>query len=508
MQSYQFASVSDLENNVPFVLQKNGYNGSLGLHNSEYDFYGQYNWHVTSRLVLNLGLRYSYNTAWNEAHNHAPNFNAATQTITPGTQSPYSAPRGDFAPRLGLAYDPFGQGKTVFHAYAGMFYLPMWLSFNLASNDPTYASYSVNLFQASFSFPSNNLPLPAGTQTVYQFPSHPKDPNAVNWLVGVEQQLPAHLVGVINYSANRVNHQQAGVNFAAVNYNPANPNPNIGTRPHSGFADENYLGDILGSNYQALQLQLRRNFRHLDTEFNYTWSHELDDMVNVFAGYQNPYNPRADRSNGDIDVRSNFTGSIVYDFGALKNRSRWERSLGGGWQLSSIFQARSGLPENITLVSGFFGNPVRPNFVPGQNPYTSNKSFTAPGRAYNSSAFVVPTGYDGTFGAHMGNVGRNSLRGPGFFQWDFSAMKNIALTEKLALQIRADLFNIINHPTFSNPDGGLCQSLTYGAAGQTATCVPNQYFGQTSSTVAGQTGNGQIGNGTARQAQFSAKLRF
>jgi hypothetical protein len=186
----------------------------------------------------------------------------------------------------------------------------------------------------------------------------------------------------------------------------------------------------------------------------------------------------------------------------------WERIAGGGWQLSSIFQARGGLPEDITLMSGIFGNPVRPNFVPGQNPYLSHITWLNPGGSYNSAAFSVPTGYDGTPGQNLGDVRRNWLRGPGFFQWDFSAMKSFNLTEKAKLQFRTDLFNILNHPNYSNPDGGLCSALNYGAAGQTATCTPNPYFGQTTSTVANQTGNGQIGNGTARQAQFSLKLLF
>ena len=508
LQSYQFASVSNLEDNVPFVLQKNGFAGSLGLHNSEYDFYVQDNWHVTRKLVLNLGLRYDYNTMWNEAHNHMPNFDIATQTILSGTLPPYSAPRADFAPRVGIAYDPFGTGKTVIHAYGGMFYLPMWLSFDLSSNDPTYATYSVNLFQVNITFPEPNPALPVGTQTVYSFPQHPKDPNALNWLVGVEQQLPGQFVTVINYSANRVNHQQAGVNFAAVNENPQNVNPNIGTRPYSGFADENYLGDVLGSNYQSLQVQLRRNYHHLNTELNYTWSHEIDDMVNVFQGFANPYDPLFDRSSGDIDVRNNFTASAVYDFSDLHDRPTWERIVGGGWQLSSIFQARGGLSEDITLISGIFGNPVRPNYVPGENPYRSHITWLNPGGSYNSAAFSVPTGYDGTPGQNLGDVGRNWLRGPGFFQWDFSAMKSFDVTHTVKLQLRTDLFNIINHPNYSNPDGGLCSALTYGAAGQTATCTPNSNFGMTSSTVANQTGNGQIGNGTARQAQFSLKLLF
>ena len=88
-------------------------------------------------------------------------------------------------------------------------------------------------------------------------------------------------------------------------------------------------------------------------------------------------------------------------------------------------------------------------------------------------------------------------------------MKNFELTEKLKLQFRTDLFNIFNHPNYSNPDGGICLAVTHGVAGTTpAGCSPNANFGVSSSTVANQTGNGQIGNGTARQAQFSAKLLF
>lgn len=523
-QAYDYADFSDLENNNPFVLQKIGYAGSLGMHNSEYDFYVQDNWHVTRKLVLNLGVRYDYNTVWEENHNRFQNFNIATQTILPATEATYTAPKGDIAPRIGLAYDPFGHGKTVFHAYGGMFYLPMWLSFDLSSNNPAYASYNVNVFDALFggysiAFPSPNPPVEAGTQNVYSFPTHPKDPNALNYLFGVEQQLPAQFVTVINYSANRVNHQQAGVNFAAINENPANPFSGV-PQVYSQFANEDYLGDDLGSDYQSLQVQLRRNYHHLNTEMNYTWSHEIDDMVNVFSGFSDPFNPKVDRSSGDIDVRSNFTASAVYDFSDLHDRSTWERLAGGGWQLSSIFQARSGLPENITLISGFFGDPVRPNYVPGQNVYVPHVTWVTQNGSYNSAAFQVPPAYDGTWGQNMGDVGRNALRGPGFFQWDFSVMKNFDLTEKTKLQFRTDLFNILNHPNYANPDGGICLSVVPATATTPAQCgvqnaytgaitpAPNVNFGVSSSTVANQTGNGQIGNGTARQAQFSVKLLF
>lgn len=510
--SYQYASMSDLETNNPFNLQKIGYDGSLAIHNAEYDFYVQDNWRITPRLVVNAGLRYDYNTAWRESRNHMQNFDIATQTFLPATQSPYTAPKGDFAPRVGISYDPFGTGKTVIHAYGGLFYLPMWLSFNLSSNNPAYASYSANVFDALFggysiAFPASNPPLTAGTQVLYSFPQHPKDPNALNWLFGVEQQMPGQIIATINYSANRVNHQQAGVNFASINMNPSNPftaTPQV----YPDYNSENYLGDSLGSNYQALQVQLRRDRAHLHTQVNYTWSHEFDDMVNVFSGFANPFDPRFDRSPGDIDVRNNFTANVLYDFADLHGRPLAERLVLGGWQASSIFQARSGLPVNVTLVSGFFGNPVRPNYVPGQNPYVSHITWVTQGGAYNAKAFAVQPGYDGTWGENLGDVGRNALRGPGFFQWDFSAMKNFALTESTKVQFRADLFNILNHPNYANPDGGICTAVTSATPTSAAGCTPNAYFGVTASTVANQTGSGAIGNGTARQAQFSLKLLF
>src|SRR5512146_3122520 len=153
-QTYSFASFSDLENNVPFVLQKIGFPGSVGIRNSNWDFYVQDDWRATRKLTLNIGLRYDYNTVWRERHNQIANFDPATQTILPNTQAPYSAPKADFAPRLGFSFDPFGTGKTVIHGYGGLFYMPMYLSFNLTSNIPDLASYNADLFHAIGFYPN------------------------------------------------------------------------------------------------------------------------------------------------------------------------------------------------------------------------------------------------------------------------------------------------------------------------------------------------------------------
>jgi hypothetical protein len=509
MQTYDYASFSNLEDNVTFVLAKNGFPGSVEIHNAEWDFYVQHNWRVSRRLVVNIGLRYEYNTVWRENHNLMQNFDIPTQTMLPATQAPYTAPLVDFEPRIGLAYDPFGTGKTVIHAYGGVYSLPMWLSFGLVSNIPAYASYNVNLFDALFggysiAYPSPNPPIEAGTQNVYAFPQHPHDTNAINWLFGIEQQLPMQFVLTANYSGNRVQHQQAGVNFAAINENPANTVTAI-NQNYTDYASENYEGDVLGSNYNSAQVQIRRNYRHLNTQANYTWSHEFDDMVNVFSGYSDPYDPNIDHSSGDIDVRHNFTASAVYDFPELAHASGLRRQTLGGWQASSILQTRSGLPENITLISGFFGNPMRPNYVPNQNPWLSNHSW--PTSSYNANAFVVPPGYDGTWGTNLGDVGRNALRGPAFAQWDFSLAKYFPFTERAKLLLKADLFNILNHPNFNNPDGGICQAVSPGTNGGPATCDPNPNFGVSSSTIQSVAG-GEVGNGTSRQIQFSARISF
>lgn len=508
-QTYSFGSISDLQNNNPFVLSKIGFPGFVGIRNSNWDFYAEDDWKVTRKLTLSLGLRYDYNTAWTEGHGRMQNFDVATQSFLPQGQT-YNAPKTDFAPRVGFAWDPFGKGKTVVHGYGGIFYMPMQFGFGLVTNIPDLSSYNVNVFQAIFAtppfsiaYPSPNPPLPAGTQNVNAFPLNPKDPYSTNWLFGIEQQIAPGTVLSVNYTGNKTQHMQAGVDFAAPNANPANIVTQA--RPYSGFANENLNSDSLSSNYNALQVQIRRNVGQLTLEANYTWSHEIDDLVNVFSGWSDPLDPSIDRGSGDWDVRHNLTASAVYNLPGLKNSNSLVRNVLGGWQTSTILQARSGLPVNVQLVSGFFGIPMRPDFVAGQKLYLPNIHW--PDSSFNINAFALQPDYNGQWGDVIGTVGRNALRGPAFVQWDWSAMKNFAITEKLKLQFRADLFNILNHPNFGNPDGGICTSVTAATATSPATCAVNANFGRVGQTIADLNGS-QVGTGTARQVQFALKLIF
>lgn len=512
-QTFEFGSFSDLENDRPFVLSKIGFPGFVGVNNSNWDFYAQDDWKVTRKLTLNLGLRYDYNTVWREGQNRMQNFDVATQSFDPTTQAPYSTPGKDFAPRIGLAYDPFGKGKTVIHAYGGTFYNPMHFGFGLVGNIPEYESYSVNVFQAPLVYPMANPPLPAGTQNVSAFPQHPKDPYSINWLFGIQQEVAPKTVLTVNYTGNEDHHMQAGVDFAALNANPANFLTQSG-RPYSGFANESLDSDVLNSNYNALQVQLRHNAGRLNYEVNYTWSHEIDDMVNVFGGFSNPYNPAADRGPGDWDIRHCLTGSLVYSLPSLKGSNSFVRGVLNGWQTSNILQARTGGTANPQLISGFFGLPVRPDLT-GQAIKLSGASW--PVSSYNVDAFAVDPNFTGDPGVGLGDAGRNSLRAPNFFQWDFSLAKDFYSTERIKVQFRADFFNLLNHPNFGNPDVGICTAVTVPVTTPGPGCAPsatdptgqsiNHNFGRVGQTIAGLNAS-LVGTGTARQEQFSLKLVF
>jgi hypothetical protein len=502
-QTYDFAAespqiISDLLNDNVFVLQKIGFPGFVGNRNSNWDFYVQDDWKVNNRLTLNLGLRYDYNTVWTTGANQGQNFDVATQALLPLNQKAYSAPKGDWAPRVGFAWDPNGKGKTVVHAYAGLFYNPMHFNFATTTNVPALASYSDNFFQASIDYPSPNPPLIAGTQNVNAFPTNPKDPVSTNWLFGIQQEVARNTILTINYVGNNAHHMQSGVDFASLNANPANVFTDA--RPYLGFANEDVLADALGSHYNALQVTLKRKVGRLDLEANYAWSHEIDDMLNVFSpGFEDPYTPAFDRGSGDWDVRHNLTGSALYSLPELKGSNAFVQKALGGWQTQGIIQTRSGLPTNITLVSGFFGNPVRPDYVSGQPLWVPNHSW--PGSSYNINAFAIEPTYDGTPGDTIGTVGRNALRGPAFFQLDMSEAKNFAITERVTMQFRAEIFNLFNHPNFSGPDGGICTAVGAG------TCTPNGNFGRVGQTIADADGT-QIGGGTARQVQFALRFTF
>jgi hypothetical protein len=512
-QEFEFGSFANLEQDQPFVLSKIGFPGFIGLRNSNWDVYAQHDWRVTTRFTLNLGLRLDVNTPWSSRNNLQQNFDFATQSFVSPTKPLYGT-TVDAAPRIGMSYDPFGHGKTAIHGYFGLFYLPLQFGANFVANNPAYQSYSVNVFQAPIAYPMGNPALPAGTQNVSIMPSDVHDAYSENWLFGIQQEVAKNTVLTINYVGNETQRMQAGQNFAGINLNPANL-VNDNNRPYPNFANETLESCELSGAYNSLQVGLRHNVGKLNFEANYTWSHTINDMVNFLNNYSDAYDPRKDMGNADWDIRHNLTGSVTYNFPELKGSDLVERLALGGWQTSSIVQTRSGAALNPQLTGTFFGLPTRPNFVSGatiRNPHGSWTSSTNP--FYNSAAYMVEPGYNGNPGdpTTLGDVPRNSLEGPKFFQWDFSGMKNFPVTEKIKVQFRADLFNILNHPNFGNPGNmGICTAIavpTSSCSGGPSSGVgDNATFSTVGETIA-DSDNTLVGSGTARQIQLSLKVIF
>lgn len=485
-----FPSLAALENNFLLAVSRLGH-PRLSFRNMNWHFYVQNDWKVSPRLTLNLGLRYEYNSVWSEVSDRVSNFDFANQKLLPSGEPLYKPDRNNFAPRVGFAYDPFGKGKTVIRAFGGIFYRGTLTSPMVGMAFNNFAVQTITIFD----FPALAFPVPAvlpptaALKDVYFVGPNTRDSYSGQWSLSVQQEIAPQTVLQVAYVGNRGLRLQAGGAYGHVGLNRVNPL--TGTRPLSGWGNEELLGNYLSSKYHALQVAMRRRAARLTFDANYTWSHQLDNTLDLLAEFSNPYNLNADWGNGDTDVRHVFTADAIYELPSPRSGGRVTKALLGGWQLGTILQARTGLTVDVVARPGVFLStaPIRPNPVPGASFKAPN--YSVPDTQLNPAAYVMPAA------GQLGTLARNTARGPGFAQWDIALMKDTQLAERLRLQFRADFFNIVNHPNFNNPDNALCNAVSGG------TCVPNANFGRSFSTV-----GSLVGIGTARQIQFALKLLF
>ncbi len=480
-----YLSITDFLNNNGFSVSTLGHT-MVGVENTNYGVFMQDDIRLTPRVTVNLGLRYEYNSVLQGSQ--IGNFDIATLKLLPKGAPLYSPDRNNFAPRVGVSWDPWGNGKTVVRAGAGIFYNPLLTGAALSLAGNYQQSFSVNIFDLLFGTrtctPNLNIayPLPATLPTcdpalpasVNALDGNMRDTYSGHWSLGIQQELVKNTVLELNYVGNRGIKLPAGAAYAGLeyNYDPfGGPN-----QLSANYGNIRRLGNFLDSNYNAFQASVRRRVSSgLTLDANYTWSHELDDAVNILLGaYQNSHDPGADYGNGDIDVRHNFTLGAVYD---VPSASFMPRRLAEGWQLSTLFQTRSGLPVNIANSAPFLGiDQLRPDLVPG----VSIQGSGAPNNILNRSAFTTAAnGY--------GNTPRNAGRGPGFAQVDIGVSKLTKINEKIGVQFIGQMFNLLNHPNFANPSGYL----------------DDLNFGRSTSTI-----GTHVGTGTSRQAQLALKVIF
>jgi hypothetical protein len=489
-------------------------------------FYVQDTIRVNPKLTLTLGFRTEFSTGWNEAHGRAANYTFTNGVISNEPRIASSAFTQNNAkvlpaPRIGIAWSPY-PARTVVRAAFGMYYeLQDALGYRMDQNAPFNPTYSLAALPVAklpidplAPVPKGALLVPGGVQPDLKMPT------LISYSLGIEQEISTNTSLTLRYLGSHGYHQIVGVdaNTPFPTICPASPCPATypktfpaglaGTpvpagstyiptgRPRANPTLANTwtwfgVGD---SNYNALQVDFNRRFSHgLSLRGVYTWSKALNDgdsvnattTANEPALVSNPYNLRADWGPAAWNVTNVGVISGVYTlpFGSgqafANGMQGFANALVSGWSVESILTLQGGFPMTPQLSynpsnDGDTRNPVRPFANPN---FTGNPILGNPNQWFNPAAFLQPPPNSGFWG----NLSRNNLTGPGLATWDFSAIKNTTLHERLSLQFRAEIFNLLNRANFNTPNlivftpSGV--SGTAGAISSTSTTARQVQFG-------------------------------
>lgn len=464
-------------------------------------FYVTDAWRATKNLTINIGLRYELPTVPYSVNGYARILSADRRTLVPPTvPSPglslINPNRKNFAPRFGLAYR-IGE-NTVIRAGFGIYYNPNQNNtFTFLSNNPPLSLTS------TFNVPVNTAPTlslanPTGGLSPASAPPsiispNPNLPTAYmnQWSFDIQQGLWKSAALDIQYLGSHALHLDR-------NFQANRPFPGPGQiqprRPNPAFADVRIIQNDVISNHEGISFALRQRFsRGLTALASYTWAHDLDVSSDSNGGGTplNPYDWRYDYGNANWDIRHRFVGSFTYEIPVFKNSSHAAlRQTLGGWQTNGILTLQGGVPFNVTIPvdqSNTGNTPQRPNII---GPVIADCGRGRTTGCITLDGFALPNTFT------YGSAGRNVLRGPGLYNFDFSLFKNFSIQEKLNIQFRAEAFNLLNTPQLSNPLAGL-PSLTGGATRYTAANRGN--FGDIQST------NPIVDN---RRIQFGLKVLF
>ena len=481
-----------------------------------YALYVEDDWKMRPNFTWNLGLRYEPFTAPSEKYNRdstVQNWVTATQFQT-GIGLFQSPAMKNFSPRVGLAWDPRGDGKTAVRAGFGLFFVDILSAYYGTpggKNPPGAASTATvlgNMTQSAALLPqiSPTLLLPKFTPVSFmeliQYNLNPSYEMKFN--LSVERQLPGQLSLTVGYLGDRGIHlwREDDVNDAPAIIVNGRPYVIPGTprlNPLVGAGTTRYSD--AQSFYNALQVELKKRFTHnFQFQVAYTWSKNIDDSTTglaqtdyVSGGVGNtsdPYFPKSDRGISSLNVGQTFVVNGIYTIPSPA-KSGFVNGVLGGWQLANILTANSGAPFTAFISGRNAQDQSRQTGV--QHPdLVSGNSFSSmvtgnPNAYINESAFVLPPAN------FYGNAGRNILTGPKLFTFDFSLQKSIPLhlREGTRLEFHGDVFNLFNHANFATPTAA--QSDVLNPA--TGAYIPGA--GKITSTVT-----------SARQLQFGLKLIF
>jgi hypothetical protein len=447
-----------------------------------FDFFGQDSWQVTRKLNLNLGLRYEYfgpaHTSDKDLAVFIPGRGLLIQGA--GIGSIFPPDRNNFAPRVGFAYQPTGKADLVVRGGIGIFYdqinmnpffdfRPTISAADGIQDNPIGAhpvdNYSLNAYNWDTVQAGGNAIFPGVTTcptlsgcphnyNVYSVNQNFRTPYFYNFNLQVEKALGSAAVLQVGYVGSAARKLSVFLNLNQPL--PDGTIPFAAQYPNIGSALQ--LNSIGTSNYNSLQTTLRiRSWHGVTSQFAYTWAHALDEVTEYRGDI--PYfsfnSIKQEYGNSDFDTRNNFTAFITYDVPG----SAWgPKILTHGWQVSSLMSFHGGQPFNPS------GPDPSGTQLPGldviANPFAGvSHTFSAANGGeqwINPTAFCVP-GAAGCTGPTdpRGNLSRNKYYGPGFADVDFSVIKNIPITERFKIQLRAEMFNLLNRINLATGAGSV-----------------------------------------------------
>jgi len=496
----------------PVVFLQGLGNFTRHIRGNELNAYAQDTYRVAPRVTLNLGLRYELPMPDTELNNLQSMFipgrqsvvmpNAPTGLLYPGDPGIpaglIATDKTGFAPRVGIAWDVFGDGKTLITSAYGIFYEPYYTGQGGPLQTPISAPPYLATPQVSlpnFADPYNgNPPTPGAFSTPLTnltLAPNMTLPYSQDWDLNFQRSIGRDFLLEMGYVGTKGTHLPRFIegNPAVfvpgyVNGQPISNSGNANQRRlYSGctlndppssciFSSMGEIASIANSSYNALEVSLQKRFSHgLAFLASYTWSKSIDDASSFnmtgsaakpVAGEndlaQNPFDLAAERGLSMFDARNRFVFSYTWDLPFRGNGQEWYKRAFGGWQLNGIVTLMSGTPFTVfdsndvsaqgsaPEITGF--SAQRPDLVgnPNNGPHTVNAWL-------NASAFqqLDPIANAGQFGTE----GRNVAIGPGYMDWDFGVLKNIKVAESMSVQFRAELFNILNHPNFRLPDSDI-----------------------------------------------------
>jgi hypothetical protein len=487
--------------------------GSFYPRNKYAGVFGQDSWRLRSNLTINYGLRWDLIEPWYEKYNQVQTFVPGRQSIVfPGAPDGFLFPgdpgiprtlspvrRGDFVPRVGLAYSPdFGQGwlrkmfgdagKSSIRVGFGMFYtafeglsasimytIPPY-GYNFVPSAPLFATPTISTngtsiaqpfpavfppFGASASNPNSSVDWSRFEPIVGDpaFANDNRPPYAEQFNLSIERQIGANLLFSVSYVGSQGHHL-----MVVEESNPGNPQLCLQlmasgqcsqsdvdqSRPYWPAFGGNTLQKTIGnSEYNAFETNLRYNGSHGEFLISYTFSKSIDDSSNLGEAVD-PYDLSYTRAISAFDMKHNFVASYRYNL-PFESLFRRDNRLTEGWSLSGTMRFSTGLPVTLynptnTSLLGTNPNGVNnnwldePNFTPGSLEINTDPRN---GRlAFNTALFSLPTL------GQLGNSPRRFFYGPGIDNFDMALLKVVRLTENKTLQFRLEAFNLFNHSQF------------------------------------------------------------